>query len=116
MKYFDSLKLIVKNVSDERYLFCKTNRKEDSLGEAVEGGGDEDQDEDQGTFDDEPFICHGLHKDGIETPANRLIHLDTETKYCGQVVIQERFLDAEYIKSCHTKDSPVVLWPVVPLR
>lgn len=97
-------------------ILCKTNRKEDSLGEAAEGGGDEDQDEDQGTFDDEPFICHGLHKDGIETPANRLIHLDTETKYCEQVVIQERFLDAEYIKSCQTKDSPVVLWPVVPLR
>lgn len=119
LKYFDSLKHIVKSVRDD-YIACfdfKADRWY-HLGEAAEReqGGDEDEDEDQGTFDDEPYICNGLHKGGIETPANRLIHIDTEAEYSEKVVIQERFLDAEYIKTCQTKDSPVVLWPVVPLR
>ncbi|KAJ8652015.1 hypothetical protein O0I10_012359 [Lichtheimia ornata] len=99
----------------EIFRFSEAYRKEREAAER-EQGGDEDEDEDQGTFDDEPYICNGLHKGGIETPANRLIHIDTEAEYSEQVVIQERFLDAEYIKACQTKDSPVVLWPVVPLR
>ncbi|KAI7878673.1 hypothetical protein K492DRAFT_170630 [Lichtheimia hyalospora FSU 10163] len=97
----------------EIFRFSEAYRKEREATEREQGGGEEDE---ESTFDDEPYMCNGPHKGGIETPANRLIHVDMETKYCEQVALQERFLDAEYIKTCQTKDSPVVLWPVVPLR
>ncbi|KAI8994925.1 hypothetical protein BDB01DRAFT_774612 [Pilobolus umbonatus] len=57
-----------------------------------------------------------LHCRGIEAPSTTLVLKAKKEPLSEKIRIHEHILNSTYLASCDVTDSPVVLWPILPLR